>query len=170
MADLVRLMITEAERGGVGGEVVLDRLGDALFVLAVRVAMARGEANRGFLAALADRHLHLALRAIHADPARSWPLESLAREAGLSRSAFATRFHALAGLTPMGYLRRWRMQLAAEWLRDGGLPLIEIAERLGYGSEAAFSRAFKRELGSSPGQIRRGHVGDPGAPGPGATA
>jgi AraC-like DNA-binding protein len=153
---LIGLLINEAEAASAGSAVVLDRLADALFVLAVRAAMDQGTAQTGILAAVADRHLSRALRALHGDPAHPWTLETLARQAGLSRSAFAARFHALTGLTPMRYLARWRLQLARDWLSEGGLGLMDVAERAGYGSEAAFSRAFKRELGLTPGQARRG--------------
>lgn len=162
---LIGLLIREAEAEAAGSDVVLDRLADALFVLTVRAAMAQGAAPSGLLTALADRHLSRALRALHADPAHPWTLETLARQAGLSRSAFAGRFHALTGFTPMRYLARWRLQLALDWLREGGLSLMDIAELAGYGSEAAFSRAFKRELGLTPGQARQG-LERPGPPPP----
>lgn len=161
---LIGLLINEAGAAAAGSAGVLDRLADALFVLAVRAAMDQGTAQpqTGILAPFADRHLSRALRALHGDPAHPWTLETLARQAGLSRSAFAGRFHALTGLTLMRYLARWRFHLARDWLNEGGLGLMDVAERAGYGSKAAFSRAFKRELGLTPTQARRG----PERPGP----
>lgn len=152
--SLMRLMINEAVHDQPGGDVILDRLGDALFVLVVRCAMRRLPHDTGYLAALADRQLGQALRAMHAEPARDWILDSLGRVAGLSRTAFAKRFLLTVGQPPLTYLTRWRMQLAQGWLAEPGLAMIDIAERTGYASEAAFSRAYKREFGISPGAAR----------------
>jgi len=92
---------------------------------------------------------------MHRDPAQAWTLESLAGLAAMSRTAFAERFNQLVGLPPMRYLAQWRMQTAARLLRQGDDPLARIAMRVGYESEAAFSRAFKREFGQAPGALRR---------------
>jgi AraC-like DNA-binding protein len=152
--SLMRLMINEAVHDQPGSDVILDRLGDALFVLVVRCAMRRLPHDAGYLAALADRQLGQALRAMHAEPARDWTLDGLGRVAGLSRTAFAKRFLQTVGQPPLAYLTRWRMQLAQGWLAEPGLAMIDIAERAGYASEAAFSRAYKREFGISPGATR----------------
>lgn len=152
---LIRLMIEEAGMDRIGGDVMLDRLGDALFILVVRAVMLRAMVDRGYLAALGDRRLARAFQAMHHAPGRTWTLDDLGRAAGMSRSAFATRFHDKVGMTPMNYLTRWRMQLAQDWLSDPGLSMIDIAERSGYSSEAAFSRAYKREFGTAPGSARR---------------
>jgi AraC-like DNA-binding protein len=151
---LIRLMVDEAAQAQSGGDVMLDRLGDALFILVVRTVMQHTSLDGGYLAALADRKLGLAFRAMHAEPSRPWTLDTLGRAAGMSRSAFANRFHHKVGITPLNYLTRWRMQLAREWLNDPNLAMIDIAERVGYASEAAFSRAFKREFGLTPGASR----------------
>lgn len=155
MDTLIRLMVDEAEHAQSGGDVMLDRLGDALFILVVRTVMRRTAVDGGYLAALADRNLGPAFRAMHAEPSRPWTLDTLGRVAGLSRSAFASRFHQKVGMTPLNYLTRWRMQLARAWLNDPDLAMIDIAERVGYTSEAAFSRAYKREFGLTPGTSRR---------------
>jgi AraC-like DNA-binding protein len=152
---LIQLMVEEASGERVGGDVLLDRLGDALFILVVRTVMQRAGVDHGYLAALADRRLARAFQAMHRDPGQAWTLDTLGRAAGMSRSAFATRFHDKVGMTPMNYLTRWRMQLAQDGLSDPGLSMIEIAERAGYTSEAAFSRAYKREFGTTPGSARR---------------
>jgi AraC-like DNA-binding protein len=94
---------------------------------------------------------------MHAQPAHGWTVDELARKAGLSRSALAQRFTQLLGQPPMQYLARWRLQIAAQALRDGAQPLTAIAERVGYESEAAFNRAFKREFGLPPASWRRSH-------------
>lgn len=154
MDILIRLMIDEAGKAQSGADVLLDRLGDALFVLVVRAVMRRAPLDAGYLAALADKRLALALRAMHAEPSRPWTLDALGQTAGLSRAAFAVSFHRKVGMTPLHYLTRWRMQLAREWLNNPELAMIDIAERVGYSSEAAFSRAFKREFGLSPGASR----------------
>jgi AraC-like DNA-binding protein len=152
---LIQLMTEEAENAQSGGDVMLDRLGDALFILVVRTVMQLKQLEGGYLAALADRNLGPSFRAMHAEPSHPWTLDSLGRVAGMSRSAFANRFHQKVGITPLNYLTRWRMQLAREWLNDPSLAMIDIAERIGYTSEAAFSRAYKREFGLTPGTSRR---------------
>ena len=102
----------------------------------------------------ADPHIGRALAAMHADPTRAWTVELLAREAGLSRSGFANRFSAMLGITPMDYLKRWRMQIARALLATQGASVAEAAEQAGYRSEAAFSRAFKSETGYAPSAYR----------------
>lgn len=112
-------------------------------------------AQTGWLGALYDDRIGPAVLRIQRDPARPWTVASLGREVAMSRSAFAARFRGLVGETPMQYITRWRMHLAATWLREGEAPLTEPASRLGYQSEAAFSRAFRRVIGLSPGAVRR---------------
>ena len=153
-------MVTDAiihEAGGAspGAEVVVDRLGEVLFIQIVRAYMMKSRPPKGFLAALHDRQISEALTLIHTQPAQPWTLELLARHIGMSRSAFAARFRNLVGVTPMGYVTRWRMQKAREMLQRSRLPLIEISEQVGYTSEAAFSRVFKRVFKQNPGVVRR---------------
>jgi len=102
-----------------------------------------------------DRHVGRALSLIHEEPERAWTVDELARQVALSRSALAQRFSVLVGESPMQYLTRWRLALAAQALRSGTEPMSRIAERSGYESEAAFNRAFKRELGTPPAAWRR---------------
>jgi AraC-like DNA-binding protein len=109
----------------------------------------------GWLSGLNDAHVGAALRLMHANPAQNWTVEELAREAGLSRSVLAERFTALVGESPMRYLARWRIHLARQMLRDGAANIGDIAERVGYESEAAFNRAFKRIVGEPPAAWRR---------------
>jgi len=102
-----------------------------------------------------DAHVGRALALLHGDPARAWTVDDLAREVALSRSALAERFSDLIGESPMQYLIRWRLALAAQVLRAVREPIARIAERSGYESEAAFSRAFKREFGAPPAAWRK---------------
>lgn len=151
---LLTVMLHEARGGQTGGDALLDRLGDALFILAVRAVM-RERPGTGFLAALADPKLARALDALHAEPAAPWTLAALGRISGMSRAVFARRFLQATGMTPLAYLTHWRIQLSRGWLQEPGLSMLDIAERAGYASEAAFGRAFKRETGHSPGACRR---------------
>ncbi len=146
----------EARQARPGGEAVITRLADILVIEAMRSWVARGSGVApGWLAGLEDRRIGRALARVHADPGRSWTLAGLAREAALSRSAFASRFTAVVGEPAMQYVLRWKMLVAMRWLREGDVTVEQIADRLGYHSAAAFSRAFKRAVGASPGSVRR---------------
>ncbi|WP_129338260.1 AraC family transcriptional regulator [Cellulomonas endophytica] len=138
-----------------GGDVVTARLADVLVVQVVRAWLESDAPGRGWVAGLRDPHLGRALAAVHADPGAPWTLESLAREAGLSRSAFAERFRDRLDEPPMAYVTTWRMEVAARLLRAEDLPLARVAERVGYRSEAAFHRAFRRAHGVAPGAFAR---------------
>lgn len=158
----LRLMASEACQLRPGGETVITRLADILVIQAIRAWIAEDPAAQtGWLGALQDAQVGRAIALIHRDPARAWTVASLAGEVAMSRSAFAARFTQLVGEPVMHYLARWRMHVALTWLREGGLGLGETATRLGYRSEAAFSRAFKRFLGISPGAARRGELARP---------
>lgn len=113
------------------------------------------EESTGWLAGLRDRYVGAALRLMHGCPAHSWTLDTLAREVGLSRSAFAERFARIMGTPAMHYLGKWRLQLAADSL-GRGISIAQVASEVGYDSEAAFNRAFKRQVGMPPGAWRRG--------------
>lgn len=140
-----------------GSQNILGRLSELLFVEAVRGHIEKLPTDTtGWLAALRDPALSRALEAMHARPAHPWSAEELAREACLSRSAFAERFTTTVGLPPMSYLTRWRMLLAGQRLRESGDTVAQVAESVGYKSESTFSRAFTRELGVAPGAWRRG--------------
>ncbi|AGT10976.1 AraC family transcriptional regulator [Paracoccus aminophilus] len=147
----IERLMAEQREARPGAAFAADHLAQMMLLEAMRAALESGPpAGQGWFAALADPQLRLALGAIHADPARSWTLAELGRAAGLSRSVLAERFHRSVGETPMRYLTRWRMALAAEELRIPGRTLAQIAPALGYGSEAAFSTAFTRVMGKSP--------------------
>jgi len=146
----------ETEASRTGSVSVLAKLSELLFVEAVRrYVESLPPAATGWLAGLCDPYVGRALGLIHAQPAGDWTVENLGRRIGLSRSALAERFTALVGKPPMQYLARWRLQLAARELRAGKRGIARIAEEVGYGSEASFSRAFKREFGVPPNAWRR---------------
>jgi AraC family transcriptional regulator, activator of mtrCDE len=152
---LARLMLVEYEAEAVGRQGVLDRLAEAMFVLVLRHHMTKTPQLRGFLGALKDERVSRALAALHDKPGEGWRVHTLARKAGMSRTAFAERFVALLGRTPMQYLAGWRMHLADEMLRVERASVAQVAERLGYQTETAFRRAFKRLRGIGPGDVRR---------------
>ena len=152
---LARLMLVEYEAGAAGRQGVLDRLAEAMFVMVLRHHMRQAPEVTGFLAALKDERVARALAALHGSPATRWRVDTLAREAGMSRTIFAERFAALLGRTPMQYLAGWRMHLADEMLRQRRSSVAQIAERIGYQTESAFRRAFSRVRGAGPGKVRR---------------
>jgi AraC-like DNA-binding protein len=138
-----------------GGECMLGRISELMFVDVVRRYLENLPADRNsWLGGLRDPHVGRALAALHESPARDWTLETLAEIAALSRSAFAERFANFVGHPPMQYLANWRMQLASNYLRNGTESVAAIANRVGYDSEAAFSRAFKKALGLPPSEWR----------------
>ena len=152
---VLRLLMSELAGEGPGANSVVERLSEVLLVQILRAHFAVQPQERGFYAGLADRRLARALGRIHRDAAANLSLEALAQEAGMSRSAFALHFKATTGTAPIEYLARWRMVSAADLLRSADLSLGEIAERVGYDSEIAFGRAFKRAFKVSPSQYRR---------------
>jgi AraC-like DNA-binding protein len=134
---------------------VITRLGDILVIQAIRAWMESDPAaGTGWLGALQDPQIGRAISLIHGDPSRDWSVASLADEVAMSRSAFAARFTRLAGEPVMSYVARWRMNVAADALKHDDATVAELAYRLGYRSEAAFSRAFKRVVGVRSGRLR----------------
>jgi len=161
IGSTLRLMAEEAKELRPGGEAVVTRLSDILVIQAIRGWIEDDpKAQAGWLGALSDPQIGRALLLIHREPSRSWTVASLASEAAMSRSAFAARFAELVGEPVMRYVARFRMYVARTWLEDEGARVGELAARLGYRSEAAFSRAFKRFVGVSPGSVRRGRRED----------
>ncbi|MCP1645706.1 AraC-like DNA-binding protein [Pseudomonas citronellolis] len=142
-----------------GGALMSTHLVHLMLVQVLRLFLGNsGELPQGWFLALTDRQIGRAIGALHAEPARHWTLEELARTAGLSRTVFAQRFKALVGSTAMDYLTRWRMLLAADRIRDDRQSIASIAFSLGYESESAFSTAFKRTMGFAPTRYRRQHA------------
>lgn len=142
-----------------GWSIMIARLIDLLLIHALRDWSAESPTNLGWLSGLVDPMIGKALSAIHEEPGRAWTVEALAGVAGLSRSAFAARFTDVVGQTPLRYLAQWRLDLAADHLRAGGSKIGEIAALVGYGSEAALTRAFKAQFGITPGAFRRASGG-----------
>ena len=137
-----------------GGPAVVSRLMDILFIQGIRAHLdASKDVPRGWVRALRDPQIAPALAALHEHPERRWTVEAVSAEAAMSRSAFAARFSQLVGEPPLQYLTRWRMHKAAELLRTGS-SIGEVSLRVGYEAEAAFSKAFKRWFGASPGAYR----------------
>jgi AraC-like DNA-binding protein len=156
LGPLIELTMAEMGRDGSGGADVRMRLSELLFVEAIRRHVgALPEGETGWLAGLRDPAVGRALAALHGRPHAPWTLEALAREAGVSRSVLAERFATLVGQPPMHYLTAWRMQRAARLLADSDATVGAVAFEVGYRSEAAFSRSFKRTVGLSPALWRR---------------
>jgi AraC-like DNA-binding protein len=152
----LRYALAEARSPRPGGQGVLAKLAEVLFIEVLRIHMnEQAEGRTGWLAGISDRVVGAALRALHAEPARHWTLEDLARAAGTSRSVLAERFQQLVGQAPMQYLAQWRMLLASNLLARSNAPLARIAEQIGYQTDTAFSRAFRREFGMPPAAWRR---------------
>ncbi|MBI4194991.1 MAG: AraC family transcriptional regulator [Betaproteobacteria bacterium] len=151
----INFMIHETRTAKPGSEAVVNRLAEVLFVQMVRAHIAQTEAPQGVLAAIADKQIGAALQLMHQTPQQPWSLASLAQRIGMSRSAFAARFNQLVGQTPMQYLTSWRMRKARELLSESRLGTAAVAEQVGYQSEAAFSKAFKKAIGMGPGAYRR---------------
>ena len=138
-----------------GSEVVLERISEVMFVQAVSRHIANTRTETGWIAGLQDRHVGRALALLHSNPTAAWTVDELGQRVGLSRSALHERFVQLIGQPPMQYLAQWRMQLAAKMLRTTSNTVASIAGDVGYESEAAFARAFKRLVGSPPARWRR---------------
>jgi AraC-like DNA-binding protein len=161
----IRFSVAESASSRPGSAMVLARLSEVLFAEAVRHYMDElPPGGSGWLAGLRDRYVGRALSLLHEQPAHPWTVDQLARKVGLSRSALGERFNQLIGSPPMQYLTRWRTSLAARQLRESDASIIRVATEVGYESEAAFNRAFKREFGLPPAAWRRRAAKPPPAP------
>jgi len=151
--DTMRALASEMAEQVPGSEIVANRLAEVLFIQILRAHIASGpESTKGWLRAIFDPQMGTALRAIHDRVNAPWTVESLAEAAGMSRSAFAARFRELLEQTPMEYVTEWRMQKAMQLLEQRDKKLIDVARSVGYESGAAFSKAFKRVVGTNPGE------------------
>lgn len=156
LPSLLGMIAAETIEPRPGSEAVVTRLCDVLVIAAIRSWLDTDPAARtGWLGALQDPQVGRAVAAIHREPERDWTVADLAGTVAMSRSAFAARFRALTGEGPMQYVTRWRMHVATDLLREEHLTVARVAERLGYASEAAFSRAYKRTTGLAAGAVRR---------------
>jgi AraC-like DNA-binding protein len=155
LSSTLALLTIELDEKGPGTSGLVDRLMDVLFVYVVRTWLAeQPDGAAGWLGALRDRQMGMALAAIHEQPERRWTNASLASLVGLSRASFARRFTSLVGVPPLAYLTQWRLSLAARRLQTSDESLARIAADVGYESEFAFSRAFKRAHGAPPSHYR----------------
>jgi len=156
LTSSLQFSLAEFSAPKAGASTVLAKLSELMFVEAIRRhAESVPPDQQGWLAGLRDRYVGKALALMHSRPAHPWTVDELANDVGLSRSALGERFAAVIGQPPMQYLTRWRLQLAADLLHNSRRAVAAISADVGYDSEAAFSRAFKRELGSAPGAWRR---------------
>ncbi|CAM2155310.1 AraC family transcriptional regulator [Pararobbsia alpina] len=155
LASITHFLDVESRSGGPGSLLMISRLIDLLVVRTLRMWVSRQGDRVGWLSGLSDERVGRALTAMHLDPGRAWTVSTLAETAMMSRSTFSNRFSAVVGLSPLRYLTRWRLTLAADLLRSGTVKVTEVVHDAGYGSEAAFSRAFKQEFGYSPSETHR---------------
>lgn len=155
LETVTRVLIDETGTGRPGSEAIINRLAEVLFIQVIRAYVEKNDFKNGFLAALSNPQIGKALTLIHSEAGKDWMLEELAHESGMSRSSFANTFKELVGVTPMAYLADRRMEKAKKYLAETDQSLLEVAENVGYSSEAAFSRAFKRSIGQTPGHYRR---------------
>jgi thiosulfate/3-mercaptopyruvate sulfurtransferase len=154
LSKAIEALINECERNETGGEVIIDRLADILFIEVLRSYVKREHAS-SYLVAVTDSRLSRALIEFHDDPGREWSVQNLADAAHMSRSAFAERFQKFVGVSPMHYVTRWRMQVAHSQLTESAQAIGEIARSCGYASEESFNKAFRKEFGVGPGGVRR---------------
>lgn len=156
LANSIQFSVREAGGPGTGSDVVLAKLSEVLFVETLRRFIQElPDERKGWLAGARDPVIGEALALLHKDPSHGWTIANLAHQVGLSRTRFAERFRHFLGEPPMAYLARWRVKLAADILMSSEANVAEIAAQVGYASEAAFNRVFKRELGCPPAQFRR---------------
>ena len=154
--SVLDLLAAETAQPGIASSRLISCLYESLFVYAIRAYASSSEAPpKGWLAAVSDKHLSKAIQAMHSSLDRSWSVESLAREARMSRSAFALKFRTVLGQTPLEYLTRWRMHKAGAMIRSNNMSFSEVASAVGYGSESSFSRVFRREMSEAPREYRR---------------
>ena len=153
--SILDILAAETAQPGVAPS-CLTSLYELMFVYAIRAYASSSEAPpKGWLAAMSDKHLSKAIQAMHSSLDESWSVESLAREACMSRSAFALKFRSVLGQTPLEYLTQWRMYRAGAMIRSKNTSFSEVASAVGYGSESSFSRVFRREMGAAPREYRR---------------
>jgi len=155
LKSITDLVIEEAEKEQPGSGVIVNKLGEILFVHTLRAFIEKNKSTSGFIAAIQDERISKVLKAIHSSSQNDWKLEQLAQIAAMSRTSFANRFKALTGQTPFNYIMQWRLLQAKELLELSSLSVGEIAEKVGYQSEAAFNRVFKKRVSQTPLKFRQ---------------
>ncbi|HTA77504.1 MAG TPA: AraC family transcriptional regulator [bacterium] len=154
--SVLELLALETEQPGLASESMINRFCEMLFIHAIRVHTNESpQGNNGWLAGLTDRQLGVGIRSIHDHLEKNWTVESMAACAGMSRSAFAFKFKTIVGQSPLEYLTRWRMHKASALIRQNHTNFSEISHVVGYESESAFTKAFKREMGETPSKFRK---------------
>jgi AraC-like DNA-binding protein len=155
-ASVLDMLAVETAAPALGADAAISRLFELLFIHALRAYVEDdGSPKRGWLAAMSDPRLKPVIEAIHADPAKDWTVDALARTAGMSRSAFALRFKSVLEQTPLEYLTSWRVRCASAMLLKSSAPISDIARKSGYGSDAAFNKVFKRVTGQTPAKFKK---------------
>lgn len=153
--NIIKQIIAETQNDSPGSEVLVDKYTEILFIQIIRAYAQQENHQLGFFAALLDKHVSQALKLIHSNPEKEWTVELLAAEIGVSRSSFYSKFNLLVGLPPMKYVFKWRMMQAREKLQHSQKSMMTIAEEVGYQSESAFQKAFKRFFQFTPGSLRK---------------
>jgi AraC-like DNA-binding protein len=154
--SVLDLLAAETAQPGIASSRLINCFYESLFVYAIRAyASSPAAPPKGWLAAISDKQLRKAIEAMHTGIDKNWSVKSLAREARMSRSAFALKFKTVLDQTPLEYLTQWRMYKAGAMIRSKNTSLFEVASAIGYGSESSFSRVFKREMGDAPREYRR---------------
>ncbi|MFT5893088.1 MAG: AraC-like DNA-binding protein [Dokdonia sp.] len=156
LKNITDLVIEEAGKEQSGSGIIVNKLGEILFVHTLRAFIEKNKSKSGFIAAMQDERISKVLKEIHASPEKDWKLEQLAQIAGMSRTSFANRFKILTGETPFHYMTQWRLLKAKELLEESSLSVREVAEQVGYQSEAAFNRIFKKRVSQTPLKFRQG--------------
>ena len=155
LKNISNLVIEEAGSEQSGSNIIVNKLGEVLFVHVLRAFIERNSEKKGFLAALRDDRISAVLKSVHESPEQDWQLLSMAQIAGMSRTSFVNRFKELIGETPFNYITHWRIMQAQEFLRESDQSVGEIAEKVGYQSEAAFNRVFKKIVEQTPLKFRQ---------------
>jgi len=155
LENITNLIIQESGSEKSGSDIVVNRLGEVLFIHAIRAFIQNKGSNEGFLAAIRDERISKVLSAIHNSPEKDWQLATLAQFAGMSRTSFSNQFKVLIGETPLTYITQWRVLQAKELLKESNKSVGEIAEEVGYQSEAAFNRVFKKRVAQTPLKYRK---------------
>jgi len=155
LKSVTELVIQEAGKELSGSDIIVNKLGEVLFIHLLRAYIEKNKSTKGFVAAIQDDRISKVLKEIHSSPQNNWQLNSLARVAGMSRTSFTNRFKVLVGATPHNYLTQWRLLQARELLIESDYSIREIAEKVGYQSEAAFNRVFKEKVNQTPLKFRR---------------
>lgn len=158
LKSITDLVIEEARKEQAGSGIIVNKLGEILFVHILRVFMEKNKSTNGFIAAIQDERISRVLKEIHSSAQKDWSLEQLAQIAAMSRTSFANRFKSLTGETPFNYITQWRLLIAKELLEESTLSVGEIAEQVGYQSEAAFNRVFKKRISQTPLKFRKSNL------------